>query len=204
MPENENSSKTVRLGSEIVYGAIAVLEAAYGKSASQVTSLQHQLTKAAEGSKGVPYGYAWHELSQVSRAALSSLKSELESGFSGSLRRELAAEVLADFMLLAKTCLDQGDEGSKNVASVLAAAAFEDVIRRMGAEFAGVTDRVDLSDVLQALKKTGIIHTPQISVAQSYLPFRNHALHAEWQKIERETIYSVLGFVEQLLMKHFA
>lgn len=44
----------------------------------------------------------------------------------------------------------------------------------------------------------------EFPIAQSYLSFRNHALHANWDKIEKESIHSVLGFVEQLLLKHFS
>ncbi len=80
---------------------------------------------------------------------------------------------------------------------MLTAAAFEDTIRRMGETFAGVIGQDDLSNVSTKLKDTGIIQSPQVGIAQSYLSFRNHALHANWDKTERESIHSVLGFVEQ-------
>jgi len=35
--------------------------------------------------------------------------------------------------------------------------------------------------------------SPQVGIAQSYLSFRNHALHANWDKIERESIHSAGG-----------
>jgi hypothetical protein len=54
------------------------------------------------------------------------------------------------------------------------------------------------------LKDAGVIQSPQIGIAQSYLSLRNHALHANWDEIGRESIHSVLGFTEQLLLKHFA
>ena len=38
---------------------------------------------------------------------------------------------------------------------------------------------------------------------QSYLTFRNHAMHAQWNEIESEAVNSVLGFVEQLVLKYF-
>lgn len=112
--------------------------------------------------------------------------------------------MLTDFIQLARNALNQSDDGAKNVAAVLAAAAFEDTIRRMGENFAGVIGQDDLSEVLKKLKDAGAIQSPQVGIAQSYLSFRNHALHANWDKIQRESIQSVLGFVEQLLLKHFA
>jgi hypothetical protein len=60
-----------------------------------------------------------------------------------------------------------------------------------------------LADVLTALKDNGILQGSQVGIAQSYLNFRNNALHAKWDQIERESVASVLGFVEQLLLKHF-
>lgn len=90
------------------------------------------------------------------------------------------------------------------MAAVLAAAAFEDTIRRIGDELGSITGRPKLAAVLESLKKAGVLQGAQFSIAQSYLPFRNAALHADWDKIERESVASVLGFVEQLILKHFA
>ena len=74
----------------------------------------------------------------------------------------------------------------------------------MGNAFAGVIGQDDLSEVLKKLKDAGTMQGPQVGIAQSYLSFRNHALHANWDKIEKESIHSILGFVEQLLLKHFS
>ena len=73
-----------------------------------------------------------------------------------------------------------------------------------GRNLAGITGRPDLQDVVIKLKSGGIIQPPQIGIASSYLKFRNDALHADWNQIERPAIHSVLAFVEQLLLKHFA
>ncbi len=121
----------------------------------------------------------------------------------GSLKQQLSGEILSDFILLARGATAEKGDGAKNVAAVLAAAVFEDTIRRMGSELAGVQDRPDLQDVIIELKKEQILEGPQIAIAQSYLKFRNDALHADWDKIERSSIQSILGFVEQLLLKHF-
>jgi len=87
---------------------------------------------------------------------------------------------------------------------VLIAAAYEDVIRRMGTELAGVADRRSLADVLDELKRAGQLMGAQLTIAQGYLKFRNDALHADWQKLERASVVSVIGFVEQLILKHFS
>jgi nicotinamide mononucleotide adenylyltransferase len=112
--------------------------------------------------------------------------------------------VLTDLIQLARTVLNERDDGAKNVAAVLAAAAFEDTIRRMGETFAGVIGKDDLASVLTKLKDAEVMKSPQIGTAQSYLSFRNHALHANWEDVQRESVHSILGFVEQLLLKHFS
>jgi hypothetical protein len=73
----------------------------------------------------------------------------------------------------------------------------------MGETLAGVIGQDDLSDVLNKLKNAGVIQSPQVGLAMSYLSFRNRALHAKWESIPRESSHSVLGFVEQLFLKHF-
>ena len=135
--------------------------------------------------------------------SLGSLKREIESGLIGSLRQQITGEVLTDLVQLSRTIITEQSDKGKNVAAVLAAAAFEDTIRRMGKTFAGVIGQDDLSDVLKKLKDAGTMQGAQVGIAQSYLSFRNHALHANWDKIEKESIHSVLGFVGQLLLKHF-
>ncbi|MCP2500094.1 MAG: hypothetical protein NCA08_00785 [Deltaproteobacteria bacterium] len=129
---------------------------------------------------------------------------ELEAGLTGSLKKQITGDVLTDFIQLARAVLYSCGSGAKNVAAVLAAAAYEDTIRRMGVAFAGIVGRDDLSKVIDALKDKGILVAPQLGIALSYMNFRNHALHADWDKIDLTAIHGVLGFVEQLLLKHFA
>jgi hypothetical protein len=73
----------------------------------------------------------------------------------------------------------------------------------MGSTCAGIIGKDDLSKVIDALKTKEILVAPQLGIALSYLSFRNHALHANWDKIDRSSVTSVLGFVQELLLKHF-
>lgn len=136
--------------------------------------------------------------------ALRNLKREIEGGLTGDFRQQITGEVLTDLIQLSRTVLTQQGDQAKNVAAVLAAAAFEDAIRRMGKTFAGVIGRDDLADVSTKLKDAGVMQGTQVGIAQSYLNFRNSALHANWDRIEKESVHSVLGFVEHLLLKHFS
>ncbi len=184
------------LASQILQGALTLISAVHGPESHQLITLRDHAQKAfTTGRQDFVY--------RAARGALENLKAEIDAGLTGSLQKRLQAEILTDFIQLARSVLDQTGDDAKNVAAVLTAAAFEDVIRRMGSTFAGVVGHDDLSDVIGALKQKGILVAPQHGIALSYLSFRNHALHANWDKIQLETVHSVLGFVEQLLLKHF-
>ena len=190
-------------GNEVFHGAVTVLEAAYGTGSRQVEGMIESFKKARDTSTGRADSKMYYALDPV-RGALENLKAELDAGLTGSLRQRLAGAVLSDFVGLARAVLEDSSEGAKNVAAVLGAAAFEDTIRRMGRELADVMGGDDLADVIEALKRAGVLQAPQLGIAISYLKFRNDALHAHWDKIAREAVHSVLGFVEQLLLKHFS
>lgn len=136
--------------------------------------------------------------------ALTNLKREIDGGLVGNVRQEVTGEVLADLLQLAKVALDEGSEGSKNVAAVLAAAAYEDTIRRMGSSFCGVQTREDLSKIIVALKDGGVLQGAQFGTVQAQLQFRNHALHAQWSGIDAVGVSTVIQLVQALLLKHFS
>jgi hypothetical protein len=183
-------------------GCVSLLALVYGPKSPQIENFNYSLAAIQKGDGNT--GWKGQQISVAAQGALKNLKREIESGLTGNFKLQVTGDVLTDFIQLARTTLNETGDGAKSVAAVLTAAAFEDTIRRMGETFAGVIGKDDLSEVLKKLKDAGVIQSPQIGIAQSYLSFRNHALHANWDKVERESIHSVLGFVEQLLLKHFA
>ncbi len=196
---------SVAVGNELLQGALTIMGSVYGTDSLQVSSLRNlaeELSSARTKESGSLH-FRMGLLSSAVVGALENLKADLEAGLVGSLQKRIASEVLTDFIQLARAVLNEPGDGAKNVAAVLTASLFEDTIRRMGATFAGVIGRDDLQNVIDALKKIGILQSPQLGIAQSYLSFRNHALHAEWDKIDRASVNSALAFVEQLLIKHF-
>jgi len=60
----------------------------------------------------------------------------------------VAGEIFAELVGLGKETLQDDTEAGKNVSAVLIAAAFEDLIRRMGSELAAVVGRPKLEEVL--------------------------------------------------------
>jgi len=95
-----------------------------------------------------------------------------------SVDKRIASDVLSDFVALARETLQQPGDGPKNAAAVLAAAAYEDTLRRM----AGGPQK-DLDEVITDLKKSRQLVASQLGIAVSFLNFRNRALHANWETI---------------------
>lgn len=185
---------------ERLHGAISLMTALYGADSPQVKRLQQDAEKVI--SKYHVEGAA-DQIDCLAIGALRNLKGEVEAGLLASLQRVVSGEVLSDFLQLSRQALDEKGDGPKNVAAVLAAALFEDTIRRL-AKSNSIPHIEKLQDVITELKSIGVLQGSQVGIANSYLNFRNNALHAQWDKIERESVASVLGFVEQILLKNFS
>ena len=131
-----------------------------------------------------------------------SAKRDYDGGFNtGDIRLRISGDVLGDFVALARSSLD---EGHKDVAGVLAAAALEDVLKRYATENDIDTEDRKMTEVINALKAKGLIKGGQNKLLQVLPKIRNHALHAEWDKFSELEVGSVLGYVEQFLLKHFS
>jgi hypothetical protein len=140
-------------------------------------------------------------------AALGAIRNtvaELQGGLITSLRTLVAGEIFGELVGLARQILADQTEASKNVAAVLVAAAFEDIIRRIGAELGGVSGRPELQAVTIALKNASVLKGGEPGMAQSFLKFRNDSLHADWTNVQRSQVESCLAFIEALLLSHFS
>lgn len=157
------------------------------------------ISKTAKSTTDADFYKGQHALGAIKTA-----KEELEAGLIVRVRVLVAGEMLAELLRLGKEALEARTGETKNVAAVLIAAAFEDLMRRMGEEFASVVGRPELQEVIIALKDAGVLKGGQIGTAQSYLKFRNDSLHADWSKVDRSQVASCLGFTEELLTKHFS
>jgi hypothetical protein len=202
--EKANSRVDEAVYGEVVHGAASIMTLVHGPGSKQLAALDRAIADEQRRIAAILLHQDQREIiAKIIAGALAGVLAEIDAGLVGSIRQQAAAEVLADFVALSRSALEDGGGQGKNVASVLAAAAFEDSIRRLGATHAGIIGGEKLADVLEALKKSGFLQGPQVAIAQSYLTFRNHAMHAQWDKIESEAVNSVLGFVEQLVLKYF-
>jgi len=151
---------------------VSLITLLYGPRSTQLIAFENAL---AEERKRV--SNHWHESQPVSIAemaggVLRNVSAELDAGLIGSLRQQITGEVLADFLSLSRKALEEPGDQAKNVAAVLAAAAFEDTFRRLGSLHAGTVGGEKLADVLTSLKNSGVLQGPQVGIAQSYLTFR--------------------------------
>jgi hypothetical protein len=190
------------LVSEVFSGTVNLVEIVWGHNSAQMNNLIEKRKRIEHRDSSIP-SYGDCMLCQEAVGVLKNLKNDLNSGLLGSLKNQYSGEILSDFVVLAREAASGKEDGAKNVSAVLAASAFEDTIRRLGSEYAGIVDRPKLLNVIIELKAKEILQGSQFNIAQSMLNFRNNAMHADWDKIEKSSIEAVLGFVEQLLLKHF-
>jgi hypothetical protein len=196
-------SASQAVGSEATQFATSLLTALYGPQSTQLKAFSASCDAILK-TKQSGLGGVSVELCRHARGTIINAKAELESGLVGNLRVQVTGEVLADLLSLGKEILHGGTDVEKNVAAVLIAAAFEDLMRRMGAEFAGVVGRPSLQDVVTALKDAGVLKGGEIGTAQSFLKFRNDSLHADWSNVSRAQVESCTAFVDSMLLKHFS
>lgn len=190
---------------EAMQGTLTLARTLYG--ATEETPHVHTLMKAAQLARGqkLSIAFSFHEtVWPLVQGSLRAIRADVEAGLVGNIERRAAGEVIADMLGLAKEALREGTDGAENVAAVLAAASYEDTIRKMGSALAGVVGRPDLSDILNQLKAAGVLVGAPLSTALGYLKFRNDALHADWQNINAAVVGSCIAFVEGLILQHLS
>lgn len=127
-------------------------------------------------------------------------KEDFEGGYLFNVDLRVSGEVFGDFVVLAKHALS---ERRKDVAAVLACAALEDALKRYAAANDLSVDGKTMIEVVNALKGSGLVSGAQKTLLDAMPRIRNHALHAEWDKLSEPDVNSVIGFVEQFLLTNF-
>lgn len=185
--------------SEQMQFATSIIATFYGPESPQMRTFRDTADGIHRGKEDVQYRLQMHAI-----ATIKNVKAELQAGLIKNVRALIAGEIIAELLALAKDVLSDNSEAAKNVGAVLVAAAFEDIMRRMGTEFAGIIDRPDLQEVIITLKQKDVLKGGEPTTALGYLKFRNDSLHADWNKVERSQVHSCLSFTEQILLKHFS
>lgn len=180
---------------EIYLATVAIASQIYGPDSNAVKAI-YQIRQSIDESKYME-NYKPTVLAEQCIGALKTIANDIRDGRTKNLRFEYQGEVFADFINTAKTALS---EGSKDVAAVLACASLEDVLKRIGVgNGLNVEDKV-LSEVINALKTAGLLSAQQGALVKGMVPLRNKALHADWEKVDSESVNSVIAFIDQLLI----
>jgi hypothetical protein len=189
-----------RENNEIVSGTISILEQIYGPNSYKTKAFLEQHSACCKNPDRMPF-LIRNNLADSAKGILQSVKSELDAGLVGNIQLQAQAGIFGDFITAARKAFE---ENNKDVAAVLACAALEDALKRYAEQKGlGVSD-ADMSQVINMLKSQGLLKDPQASIVQSYVKLRNKAFHAEWDKIEKESVGAAIGFTEQFILTNFS
>lgn len=197
--DNERRGASSDVARQVYVGTVSIISSLYGPKSPQAEAVSETNARIMK--------YNWAEtfkngaLILEMRGTLATVKAEIEAGLLTSIRHQARGEILADFILLAKDAIDNGE---KNVAAVLACAALEDGLKRFAESVGLEVEDKDLSEVINALKAASVLPGPQAKVVQSFVGVRNKAMHAEWDKINTSEVHSVIGFVQDFVSKRFS
>jgi hypothetical protein len=181
-----------------VSGTINVLELLYNRDSHKTKAFLEQ--HAACFKQKDSMRFILTNLADSAKGVLQSIKSEVEAGLVGNIQLQAQGGIFGDFSSSAKNSLNE----NKDVAAVLACAALEDALKRYAEQQGLSVSDADMTQVINALKTKGLLKDPQASIVQSYVKLRNKAFHAEWDKIEKESVNAAIGFTEQFILSNFS
>src|SRR3990172_8383916 len=139
---------------EVYQGTVGVLQFLYGKESSQERDLRALIETI--GGKVPQEDYRVLQCIAAVKGTLVSVKADLDAGLIGSLVGFVSGDVLTDLVKLSRTVLETPNDDAKNVGAVLAAAAFEDTIRRLGI-LNNIPHEEKLAELLVKLKEASVL-----------------------------------------------
>lgn len=125
-----------------------------------------------------------------------SLAEEFKKGFLRNIEYIVAAETFDDF-------LDQADkyhQGNKiTESSILASAVLEDVIKKIMAKNNIQLEKATLYPSIDELEKQNIFTPAKKKKILALAGYRNHAFHAEWDKLDIKDVGELVRGVRKLI-----
>lgn len=180
---------------EIFASTISILTKLYGENHSHVGDLEIKVEKYRN------YPYPEKLTLKCCLGKLNAIETDIKYGLLTSIEKEINGEIIGDFIKLAKASIA---EGQKNIAAVLACAALEDALKKIG-KFNGVlVEDKTMIEVVNALKSKGLIKGTQGQLLSAFGTLRNKTFHAEWDKVEEPEVKSLISFAEEMIIKHFS
>ncbi len=172
---------------------LSLLHGVFGSQSSHYTCFNKKISV-------IQNNYVTERTLHACRGIFIGAKSDFEGGYLYDIERSLTGELFGDLVALAKTSLA---EGHHTVATVLASAALEDALKRYAVANGLTVEGNTMEQVVNALKSQGLVSGPQKALLSAMPKIRNHAMHADWDKLTPQDAGSVVGFVEHFLLSNF-
>jgi Domain of unknown function (DUF4145) len=173
-----------------VTSAMNLLDRAFGRDSVHFVNLK----KAYDNYRGAASDV------DSAKGIFSAAKADYEGGYTFRLEARISGEIFADLVVLAKEALANDND---KAAAVLACAALEDALKRFALMNGIDVAEKEMQDIVNALKAAGLVTGARKSLLDVMPKIRNYAMHANWEKITRPDISSVIGFVEEFLLAYF-
>ena len=183
---------------EVSSGIINILESLYGPESLKCKAYVDKYNNFI-GDTGHIRSHL-REMALSSLGTLNSIRYEVEAGLVGNLELQAQGGIFGDFITLAKESLDE----NKDVAAVLVSAALEDALKRFALQNGLSVDDANMEQVINALKSKGLLKDPQASIVKGHKKLRTKAFHANWDKIDKPSVSSAIGFTESFVLENFS
>jgi hypothetical protein len=179
---------------QVYFSTLTMIENLYGKVDSRISTLTDYKVKKYDSD---PWATTLRDnLKYYLLGLLKGMQSDIQNDLIFNMEKQVIGSVVADFIALSKTI---AEDGQKDVAAVLASAAIEDALKRYAALNGLNVDNKDMSEVINAIKGKGLLKGPQASLLTSYVQTRNKAFHADWGRIDMESVKSLISFTEEFV-----
>lgn len=127
---------------------------------------------------------------------LQSVNLEAQSGLLIKLEDQVVATAFDDFI---DHAADYHKSGKLKEAAILASAVLEDTIKRVAIKNNLDPKGMSLEPLVDELTKQGIFSPVKSKRVKSFAGVRNHALHAEWEKLDLKDVGALISGLRELL-----
>ena len=173
--------------------ALNLIGISFGKDSTLFSEMGKAI--ASEEMGGIPWACG------AAIGVFTAARDDYNLGFATALDQRISGEIFGDLLNSANAALQ---EGYKDSAAVLAAAAFEDSLKKIGILRGLEVGGRELQDLVNLLKAQQILTGASGKIAGNFVKTRNAAMHAEWNKITPEEVGGLIGFVQQMIVQHLS
>jgi len=173
--------------------ALNLIGISFGKDSTLFSDIEKAI--ASETTDGVPWACG------AATGVFAAARDDYNRGFATTLDQRISGEIFGDLLNSANAALN---EGYKDSAAVLAAAAFEDSLKKIGTLHGLDVAEKGLQNLVNLLKARQILTGASGKIAGDFVKTRNAAMHAEWNIITPAEVGGLIGFVQQVIVQYLS